>query len=190
VVTGPPHTHDAVDDAALVERVARGQARAFDQVVAAHYPTCLRFAWRQLGVREDAEEAVQDAFVRAHRALRRGTRPRRLRPWLMSIVANRCRSHGARWRRYRALLERWRGAAPPPVAPPAGIPDHDVDPAVRAALASLPASLREAFLLHHVEELTYEEMAAATGAGVSALKMRVHRAAAALVAFLDDAGEG
>ena len=52
--------------------------------------------------------------------------------------------------------------------------------AVTRALAALPLELREAFLMRHVEDLTYDDMAVATGAGISALKMRVKRACDAL----------
>ncbi len=56
-----------------------------------------------------------------------------------------------------------------------------------AALSGLPPLLREAFLLKHMEELSYEEMAEVTGNGVSALKMRVSRACAALRGSLQEA---
>jgi len=61
------------------------------------------------------------------------------------------------------------------------------DDIVRCALARLPSESREAFLLKHVEELEYEDMARLTGAGVSALKMRVKRAREQLQAMLKEA---
>jgi len=61
------------------------------------------------------------------------------------------------------------------------------DDIVRWALARLPSESREAFLLKHVEELEYEDMARLTGAGISALKMRVKRAREQLQAMLKEA---
>jgi len=57
---------------------------------------------------------------------------------------------------------------------------------VERALAALPAEKREAFVLKHVEGMSYEEMAAATGARIPTLKMRVHRAREALLAALEE----
>lgn len=71
---------------------------------------------------------------------------------------------------------------------PAGVGESGeaFDPRVRKALASLSPPLREAFLLKHVEELRYEEIAAITGCRVSALKMRVKRATDQLRSILEE----
>ncbi len=66
--------------------------------------------------------------------------------------------------------------------------DGDLDPKLKAALAALRPKLREAFLLKHVEQLRYEEMAEITGASVSALKMRVKRASDQVLAMLTEDG--
>ena len=173
-------------DDVLVQRACGGDLSAFDVLVTRYYGTCLRFAWRQLGNRADAEEAVQDAFVRAYRGLRRCMEPAKFRAWLMAIVVNRCRSYAARDRRWRGFLERWRNhdrAAREPGVTQGRAPS-DIDPRLQRALDALTPPLREAILLRHVEQMSYEEMAEVTGAGVSALKMRVKRAAAALAAEL------
>ena len=171
------------DDAELMRRVRDGDIAAFEELTDRHHAVCLRFAWRQLGQREDAEEAVQDALVRAFRALRHGRLPQRFRPWLMRIVVNRCRTMMAQRARRRRLFRLWAGRNhDEPVAPAF---HDDVDPELVAALAALTPPLREAFLLRHVEELDYEEMSALTGAGVSALKMRVKRASDQLVEMLE-----
>lgn len=176
------------DDDELIRRMRSGDEAAFERLAERSYPICLRFAERHLGRREDAEEVVQDAMLRAYRALRRGHRPERFRPWLLRIVLNRCRSTLARRARRRRLARLWwvreeqegRRVVPPPAEP------QEVDPALLEALGSLTPRLREAFLLKHVEELTYEEMAEVTGVGVSALKMRVKRAADLLLQRLTE----
>jgi RNA polymerase sigma-70 factor, ECF subfamily len=177
-------------DDELIRDVRSGETAAFEALVERYYPTCLRFAERQLGQREDAEEAVQDALLRAFRALRRGAVPARFRPWLLRIVVNRCRTMGARRTRHRRLFERWvtwQDADGQRVVAPADVAS-DPDPALTAALAALSPKLREAFLLRHVEELDYREMATVTGTRPSALKMRVKRAAEQLLRALEGDG--
>jgi len=158
----------------LVRAVLAGDPAAFALLVDRHAPACLRFANRMLGNREDAEEATQEAFLRAHRALVRYDERLQFRTWLMSILANRCRT---------ALLHRHRrmsrvvvdGAAVDRAVEPS-TDDAGLRDAIERALARLDAAQREAFVLKHVEMLSYEEMAEITGTGVSALKMRVRRA--------------
>ncbi|MGH6692357.1 MAG: RNA polymerase sigma factor [Gammaproteobacteria bacterium] len=174
-----------MNDDDLVRRARTGDGGAFESLVDRHYAQCLRFAWRQLGNREDAEEAVQDAFVRAHRSLSNGVQPDRFHAWVMTIVVNRCRTYAARRRRRLAFLERLRWFGERPDEPVASAVDGAVDPEITRALQRLPARQREAFLLKHVEEMSYEDMSAVTGAGISALKMRVKRAGNALGRMLE-----
>jgi RNA polymerase sigma-70 factor (ECF subfamily) len=128
-----------------------------------------------LGNREDAEEALQDAFTRAYRSLARCDDPERFGAWLFRILVNRCRTAGARRAR------RSRTFVTDEAALLDASEDHPADRSawneeIDRALAKLRPEQREAFLLKYVEDLGYEEMSKLTGAGVSALKMRVMRA--------------
>lgn len=163
-------------DAACVQAALAGDGAAFTMLVDRHSPACLRFARRMLGSREDAEDAAQEAFVRAHRALARYDGRTSFRTWLMSILVNRCRT--ALLQRHRRTKRVVLDEAALDQAPALGGEGSDLElrDAIERALAQLEPGQREAFLLKHVEQLTYEEMAEATGAGVSALKMRVQRA--------------
>ena len=177
--------HFIVDlaDVELVRQAQAGEIGAFDALVQRYYAVCLRFAWHQLGSREDAEEVVQDAFLRAYRSLHGCQEPARFRGWLFTIVINRCRTFAARNRRRALLFNRWREREVIDPVPEASLPGRlDGNKEIERLMAGLSPVLREAFLLKHVEELTYEEMADATGVSVSALKMRVKRAADALSA--------
>jgi RNA polymerase sigma-70 factor (ECF subfamily) len=177
--------HDVgMTDSDLVRRAVAGDARSFEVLVDRHYARCLRFAWRQIGSRTDAEEAVQDAFLRAHRALP-GCAPERFGGWLTSILVNRCRTYVARNRR-RPMLENLDVDRQPAVSPRE--PAETLEGSrVGRALAKLSPKLREALLLRHVEQLGYEEIAAMVGAGVSAVKMRVQRATVRLAELMEDA---
>ena len=174
------HRSVETPDEDLVREAQGGSLAAFEGLALRHYPFCLRYAWRQLGDREDAEEAVQDAMLRAWRSIGRCREQSRFRAWLLAIVINRCRSYGARRRRRFLLLQRWREGqdTEPAEAPMAGRIDAEEE--LGRLLTTLTPALREAFVLRHVEELSYDEMAAVTGVRVSALKMRVKRATEAL----------
>ena len=159
----------------LVRLTIDGDATAFAALVDRHAPTCLRYATRMLGSREDAEEATQEALLRAHRAIARYEEHTAFRTWLMSILINRCRTAllTRRRRTTRIVLDDAAVQRAPANDAVSGI---DLRQAIEQAVAQLDPSHREAFLLKHVEQLSYDEMAAMTGVGISALKMRVQRA--------------
>jgi RNA polymerase sigma-70 factor, ECF subfamily len=173
------------DDGELIRRAVEGEERAFAALVERHAPVCLRYATRMLGSREDAEDVTQESMVRAFRVLHRFDHSTPFRSWLLAILVNRCRtSRGARIKREMR------------VTPTSGLFDQIPDPradegfdfhdAIGRALTELDVDQREAFLLKHVEELSYDEMSAITGAGISALKMRVKRACDRLRELLED----
>src|SRR2546430_2205084 len=83
-------------DAALVRRVQTGDTGAYADLVARYRDRLGRYALHMLGNREDAEEVLQDAFVRAYRSLARCDDPERFGAWLYGILVNRCRTGGAR----------------------------------------------------------------------------------------------
>ena len=168
----------AMTDASLVRRVLDGDAAAFTTLVDRHAAACLRFAMRMLGNREDAEDATQETFLRAYRSLGRYEEREFFRTWLFQILVNRCRTAAQRReRRSRTVVTDERAMAQASVEPTLS-EEHRVE--LRAELAraldAIDPEQREAFLLKHVEQLSYEEMTRVTGASVSALKMRVKRA--------------
>lgn len=170
---GLPLQNDS--DAAIVARVLAGDTAAYSTLVTRYKGQYARFAARMLGNREDAEEALQDSFVRAYRSLPKCDDPARFGSWLFRILANRCRTSGARRGRREKTFVR------DEIALLDASEDHPEERAawreeIQRALAQLDDDQREAFLLKHVEEMGYEEISELTGVGVSALKMRVKRA--------------
>jgi len=162
-------------DAADVQRVLAGDVEAYTALVDRYYDRCARFAVRMLGNRDDAEDALQATFLRAYRALDRYQERDRFSAWLYRILVNQCRSMAARrahrervFVREEAVLARAADERP-------NLSGEDEE-FVQRVLSELDPLLREAFLLKHIEEMSYEEMSALTGVGVSALKMRVKRA--------------
>ena len=160
-------------DPAIPLRARDGNAAAFAEIVEFFHVRCLRYARYMLGEEEDAEEAVQDTFIRVYDHLGQFRPDARFEPWLFRILANRCRTVRERRRRRESLVTT---GELPAVAAESPENSQDLLEAVEAALEELPAEQREAFLLRHVEDLSYEDMAVITGVRLSALRMRVKRA--------------
>ena len=87
---GPKHLLSLRGDEHLVERVRRGDEAAFEVIYERHVHGLLSFCRHMLGSREEAEDAVQQAFTAAHRDLLRDDREIRLKAWLYTIARNRC----------------------------------------------------------------------------------------------------
>lgn len=175
-------------DGHLVRRVLAGERRAYARLVERYRDRLGRYALRMLGNVADAEDALQDTFIRGYRSLARCD-PDRFGRWVFGILVNRCRTYGAERARRQAVLVSDDGA----IAGAAVFPSDDRNAwheAIEWALRRLPPEQREAFLLKHVEELSYDEMQQLTGTRISALKMRVFRAREALRELLEETVRG
>jgi RNA polymerase sigma-70 factor (ECF subfamily) len=141
-----------------------------------------------LGNPHDAEDVTQEALLRAYRALATYDSAGSFRTWLFAILVNRCRTSLLQRSRYvRRVVtdeEAMQGAT---VRDDGAATELRIE--IERAVAQLDPDQREAFLLKHVEQLGYEEMAAVTGAGVSALKMRVKRACERLQELLGEVND-
>lgn len=171
-------TRSGDDD--LTERLAADLDDGFESLVGAHADRLYSIALRVLGNRADAEEAAQDAFVRAYRALE-GYEPERirtlrLRAWLATIVVNVCRNR-TRVRRVATTQLAFEPGAEPAADP---LARRDLRDTWAALLARLPPAQRTAIVLRHVDGLSYAEMAEALGRPEGTLKAQVHRGLAAL----------
>ncbi len=169
--------HEMTDDAADVRRVLSGDVDAYAALVDRYYDQCARYAVRMLGNRDDAEDALQATFLRAYRALGKYQERDKFSAWLYRILVNQCRSLAARRSQRERVFVREEALllnATDERASPGWSGENEEF--VQRVLSELDPLLREAFLLKYIEELSYEEMSALTGVGVSALKMRVKRA--------------
>lgn len=176
-----PHLAALRSDGDLVRRVLAGEREAFSTLVTRHQATLYRHA-RGMGLdAAAAQDLVQDAFMKAYLRLRQCRDPERLLPWLLGVSRNLALDWLRDVRRREEPLEA-AGEAP---AQDGGPDRHEARDAVAGALAGLPDILREAFLLRHRLDCSYEEIAEITGASLSAAKMRVVRAREALRAALD-----
>jgi RNA polymerase sigma-70 factor (ECF subfamily) len=174
----PPETTDA----ALIGRVLAGDVEAYTPLVTRHYASCARFARRMLGNLQDAEDALQETFLRAYLGLGRYQERDRFHAWLLRILVNQCRSLARR----RARRERRFVRDDRADAEASGDGASDLHDSLQRALDALEPLLREALLLKYGEEMEYEEMSRLTHASVPALKMRVKRARDAVRPKLED----
>ena len=179
-------------EAELIQRARRGDGDAFDQLVRAHQDIAFRTAWLVCGSSADAEDAAQEAFVKAWRALGRFRQGAPFRPWLLAIVANEARNRRRSAGRREALALTLRaaaerrpsdGAASPPEAAVLRAERRD---ALLAALEQLGDDDRAVLGCRHLLGLTEEETAAALGIRRGTVKSRTSRALERLRAQLGD----
>jgi RNA polymerase sigma-70 factor (ECF subfamily) len=172
-----------LDEAELVERARRGDLDAWETLVRRYQGIAFRTAYLLAGNAADAEEAAQDGFVKAHRALGRFRRGRPLAPWLLRIVANEARNR----RRSAARRERLTLRAVDQVRPGDAVPSPEAALLAReeqerllAAVEALGDDHREAVVCRFLLGLSEEETAAALGIRRGTVKSRVSRALARL----------
>jgi RNA polymerase sigma-70 factor (ECF subfamily) len=174
VRTGRESGLDASSDDDLMRRFCRGDEAAFDMLHHRFAAAVLAYLTRMVrdsALAEDLLQATFLSFVRARGRYQEGTN---VRAWIYAIATNAARDA---LRRRRARPERLTDTGAPPDA--VGEPDAPRDPAaaraVEDALASLPPDQREAVVLHKLQELSFEEIAAALGISEGAAKVRAHR---------------
>ncbi len=185
-----------VDETALIDRSRRGELEAFNALVVAYQRRVYNLCLRMLGSPEPAEDATQEAFISAYRAISR-FRQGSFRAWLLRIAANACYDELRRRRsRPQAPLDA-PGDGERPVAEPAA-PDEPLEQRaerlelarhLREGLSTLPPDQRLSVILRDVQGLAYEEVAQATGASLGTVKSRINRGRAALRDFLLARGE-
>jgi RNA polymerase sigma-70 factor (ECF subfamily) len=168
-----------VDEAALVARARAGDAAAFARLVERHGEVAFRTAYLILEDAAEAEDATQEALLRAHAALGRFRIGEPIRPWLLSIVANEARNR-RRSRMRRAALAVRAGAERRP-SDPIPSPEGAVLAAERrelllTALARLREPDRLVIQLRYLLELSEEEMASVLGCRRGTVKSRLSRA--------------
>jgi len=166
-------------EVAAVMAARSGDRQAFGWLVERYQRPVFNLAYRMLGTAGDAEDAAQEAFLKAYRALD-GYDPRRsFSTWLLSITAHHC-IDCIRRRHLREVsldgMPAWRRQAGPALDPEAEAQAGERARLVRAALALLPAEYRLVVVLRYWQDLGYAEIAEVLGESESAVKSRLHRA--------------
>jgi RNA polymerase sigma-70 factor (ECF subfamily) len=176
----PLDQHAGSDDAQLVAKSLKQDHEAFGQLIDRHAPTIVNLAYRMVGNRAEAEDLAQEAFLTAFKALPTFRADSKFSTWLYRIASNKCKD----WLRAKR--------------PGMGQQDVDIDEVLdihvaeeqtperllsqqqvalelEQAIQRLPPLYREAFVLKHVEGMSYEEMEEILGVNSDTLKMRVYK---------------
>lgn len=172
----PETRRDELTDAEIVRHVLDGRPDMYRHLVARYEDVLYRHAVRMASRPDDAADLVQRAFVKGFRRLEDCRHPEKVGGWLFRITANLCKDYLKDRRRDEVALD-----DAPTLVSERGDPDVELDRSqlgsdLERALESLTDDQREAFVLKHVEDLSYEEMSEMLEVSVPALKMRVHRA--------------
>lgn len=174
--------------------LARDLDGTFEALVLGHQDRLFSLALRFLGDASDAEEIVQDGFVRAYRALGGYEAARiealEIRPWLSAIVLNLCRTRYRRRNRIRMSVVAGGLDDRTLLAPVADTPHErsarrEATERWAALVASLPVLYRAAVVLRHVDGLSYQEMSHVLGRPEGTVKAQVHRGLALLRAAIE-----
>ncbi len=160
-------------DGSVVREVLAGDSERYRILVDRYRERFGRYAVALVGDPDLAADAVQEAFVKAYHGLATCRDPERFGSWFFRILSNQC--HDAR-DRVRPMEDVARLPLPASDRADAAVDRAELAELIEQGLAMLTPEQREAFVLKHVEGHTYEQIAALTGVGTDALKMRVHRA--------------
>jgi len=172
-IEGQSGSDEPTDDA-LMQRFCRGDEAAFDMLHRRHAPAVLAYLTRMMRDPSLAEDLLQTTFLSFVRARGRYEAGTNVRAWIYAIATNAARD-AVRRRRARPERLTHTGGPPDAVAETAAPRDPAAARAVEDALARLPPDQREAVVLHKLQELSFEEIAAALGISAGAAKVRAHR---------------
>lgn len=165
----------SAEDAKLVRRCLRGDAASVQILVERFQSDVLGLCIRQLHHRQDAEDVTQEVFLRVFRSLKRWDQARPLKPWIMAIAVNRCRTWMVQRARRPELVEYLQETAASPPHREEG-DAAELAREIQAALAELRDDYRLVFTLYHEQGLAYEDIAAAVDKPVGTVKTWLHRA--------------
>ena len=170
----------------MIASILAGNSQAFHELIRPYERSVFVMALSLLKNEADAEDAAQEAFLKAYRNLKGFRAEAKFSTWLISIVLNEARSRLRRKSAVKmesldepqdeqghvspALLRDWREI------PSEAVERQEIRGMLQEAIRDLPPIYREIFLLRDVEELSIDESATALGISISAVKVRLHRA--------------
>lgn len=165
-VPGPDHTHD--------------ERKQFERLVQEHQTSLLRTCYLYLRDAAQAQDAVQETFLKAYRSLDGFRGQSSEKTWLIRIAMNTC--HDMRKTTWYRLFDR---RLTPEMLPDAGIPPEEYDDSLLMAVMDLPVKLREVVLMYYYHELSTHEIAEVLGIARSSVSGRLKRARERLKTLLE-----
>ncbi len=170
------------DEATWIFQAQKGNSQAFGSLVALYQRPVYNMCYRMLGNAEDAEDAAQEAFFRAYKAIKRYDPSRAFSTWLLSIAAHYCIDQ-IRRRRFQVVSVEDLPYQDLPDAEPgieASFTRKEEQKRIRAILEVLDATDRAAVVMYYWYDFSYDEIADALSLTMSAVKSRLHRARRAM----------
>jgi RNA polymerase sigma-70 factor (ECF subfamily) len=171
------------NDREIIQRVLDGDVRSFGVLIDKHKAKAMTLAMRILKNREDAEEALQDAFVRAYRALSSFEWKSSFSTWLYRIVYNTCATAaGKRNGKYNLSLDEADEEGPrveiesDELQPDIRMESDEFSRIVSEEVEKLPAAYGSTFTLFTIQDMSYEEIVQVTGLPLGTIKARLFRA--------------
>jgi RNA polymerase sigma-70 factor (ECF subfamily) len=179
-------------DAVLLERFSAGDRNALDDLFRRYRLVAYRVAYRLLGCEADALDAVQDGFIKVLRHLDRFRGQSSFKTWFLRVISNSALDIG-RQRKRDARVPQAPADNPPDRFGPSGLPPADTElvradlrERIDAALAVLPETQRQTFVLHVDGELSYREVADILGISIGTVMSRLFYARQRLKIILAD----
>jgi RNA polymerase sigma factor (sigma-70 family) len=179
------------DDGVLAARALAGHQSAYGALMRRHRDAVWRLARSHVGDADEALDITQETFVAAFAALDRYDAARPFRLWIARIALNKCRDWGRRRtvRRFFTFarpIDEAMAVADPHASPEAALQSTRAVSDIQAAVAALPATLKDVLLLRTIEEMSQADTAAVLGITEKAVETRLYRARAKLAAVVRD----
>lgn len=190
VVAVPPLSPTLDEDAELCRRVGAGDDRAFERLVERYQHRIYAFCARLLGDRAEAEDVAQEVFLTLYRNAAEFRGESSFSTWLYRIAKNQALNRIKYLDRRGRKQRQQSGASPldgpdqPEARPDALLEGGQTAALVQAAIGELEVEHRAVLVLRDLEDLSYEEISAATGLPIGTVKSRIHRGRTALAARL------
>lgn len=180
--------------ARLCQQTLPDDTRAFEAIVARYKKRVFSTAYRLTGSREEAEDQAQEVFLKIYRSIKNLSEPATFEAWLHKITVNTCLD-ALEKTKHRPVIKIHLDAddesgskfdVPAKSNPAETYENKEIRNCLEKALARLEPNGRNAIVLRDVEELSYEEIAESLKAGLSAVKMRIHRARLAVQKLIEE----
>ncbi|MEY4527081.1 MAG: polymerase sigma factor [Nitrospirota bacterium] len=176
----PLEQREGPDDAQLVARSLKQDHEAFGQLIDRHATVIVNLAYRMVGNRAEAEDLAQETFLSAFKALSTFRADSKFSTWLYRIASNKCKDwlrvkHPGQAQQDVDVEEMLDVHVAEERTPEQLLSQQQVALELERAIQRLPPLYREAFILKHVEGLSYEEMQEILGVNGDTLKMRVYK---------------
>jgi RNA polymerase sigma-70 factor (ECF subfamily) len=174
-------------DRSLVLRTRDGDRKAYGELVERYQASVFNVCLRMMGERREAEDSMQDAFLRAHARLETFDEERPFGPWIRRVAANLClnrlKAHRSEPLPLEHVVDRVHQSSA--ALPERAAIEHERQLRIRQAILELPARYRAVIELRHFQELSYAEISSELGIPLSDVKSHLFRARKMLAKELD-----